>query len=188
MEPSIADGFFFLILSIAIYIYINYVCDEPQTFKCNFCKEVFSELDLKENKCPTCSGEMIEIGKYYQKLEKNMQEQLMYIEYKGGNLAGDGKIGRVTFSKTGKTLYYKNTELQSLKGDGYKENYKDIKTGITFWVSGCKKDGHDTLYPAVIEIDEDVREEYWLKVRELPNNVNKTSFRSEGKYSKRRPR
>jgi len=117
-----------------------------------------------------------------------MQEQLMYIEYKGGNLAGAGRIARVTLSKTGKTLYCKDAELQSLKGDGYKENYIDIKTGTTFWISGCKKDGNDTLYPGIIEIDEDVREEYWLTIRELPENVNKTSFRSEGKYSKKRPK
>ena len=117
-----------------------------------------------------------------------MQEQIMYIEYKGGSLVGKGKICRVKSSKTGKTLYYKGAELQSLKGDGYKENYKDIKTGITFWVSGCKKDGDDTLYPGIIEIDEDAREEYWLQIRELPDNVNKTSFRSEGKYSKRKPK
>ena len=117
-----------------------------------------------------------------------MQEQIMYIEYKGGSLVGKGKICRVKLSKTGKTLYYKDAELQSLKGDGYKENFKDIKTDITFWVSGCKKDGNDTLYPRVIEIDEDAREEYWLNIRKLPENLNQTSFGSEGKYSKRRPK
>ena len=117
-----------------------------------------------------------------------MKEELMYIEYKSGNLAGTGRIACVKLSKTGKTFYYKSAELQSLKGEGYKENYKDIKTGVTFWISRCKKSGDDTLYPAIIEIDEDVRKEYWLKIRELPENINKTSFRSEGKYSKRRPK
>src|SRR5687767_2676630 len=30
-----------------------------------------------------------------------------------------------------------------------------------YWISGCKKDGSDALYSTLIEIDEDVREEYW---------------------------
>ena len=67
MEPSIRDGFFFFILSIGIYIYINYACDEPRTMKCKSCKEVFSELDLKEEKCSECFEEMIEVGEYYRK-------------------------------------------------------------------------------------------------------------------------
>ena len=55
-------------------------------------------------------------------------------------------------------------------------------------VSGCKKRGDDTLYPGIIEIDEDVREEYWVKIRNQPDKVHLTSVRSEGKYSKRRPK
>jgi hypothetical protein len=36
-----------------------------------------------------------------------MQPRIMYIESKAGGLAGgEARIGRVTFSKTGQTIYY----------------------------------------------------------------------------------
>ena len=101
-----------------------------------------------------------------------MKTRIMYIENKSGDeLNGVGRIGRVRFSKSGKTLYYQNAELQSLKGYGYKSNYYDVKTGDHYWVSGPKKNGQDTLYPDFIEIDEDVREEYWLTIRGIDCNL-----------------
>ena len=101
-----------------------------------------------------------------------MKTRIMYIENKSGDeLNGVGRIGRVRFSKTGKTLYYQNAELQSLKGYGYKSNYYDVNTGDHYWVSGPKKNGQDTLYPDFIEIDEDVREEYWLTIRGIDCNL-----------------
>ncbi len=111
--------------------------------------------------------------------------QIMYIEAKPG-LTGPARIGRVRFSKSGKTLYYKGRRFQSLKG-GYKRNFFDVETGEEYWISGCRKDGQDTLYPGIVDIDEDVREEYWTGIRQRPDMVHRTSFRSEGKYSKRRP-
>ncbi|TXT32978.1 MAG: hypothetical protein FD138_1989 [Planctomycetota bacterium] len=116
-----------------------------------------------------------------------MRTTIMYIEGKDDGLTGQGRIGRVRFSKTGKTIYYQDRELQSLKGFGFKANYFDVENRYGYWVSNCRKDGQDTLYPGVIEIDEDVREEYWLNIRELPEKISLTSFRSEGKYSRRKP-
>lgn len=109
--------------------------------------------------------------------------RIMYIENKssGDGLSGPARIGRVTFSKTGKTIYYKDAELQSQKG-GYKSNYFDVNTGDEYWVSGPKKNGQDTLYPGNIEIDEDVKEEYWRDIRGVEENIDKTPIRSEGKY------
>ncbi len=49
--------------------------------------------------------------------------RIMYIECKAGNLTGTSRIGRVTFSKTGRTLYYGGLTFQSLKGAGFKSNY-----------------------------------------------------------------
>jgi hypothetical protein len=115
------------------------------------------------------------------------KNKIMYIEYKGDSLAVPGRIGRVQFSKTGKTIYYNGRKLQSLKG-GYKANYYDVETGEEFWVSGCKQEGDDTLYPGIIEIDEDVREEYWREIRKLPENAHLISIRTKGKYSKRQPK
>ncbi len=117
-----------------------------------------------------------------------MKSRIMYIEFKGDDLCGPARVGRVTFSNTGKTLHYRGKEFQSLKGDGYKANYFNLKTEAEHWISGCKKKGDDTLYPGIVEIDEDVREEYWLTIRERPDCVAQTSFRSEGKYSKRQPK
>lgn len=99
------------------------------------------------------------------------KSRIMYIEAKGDGLEGPGRIGRVYFSKTGSTLRYRDQEFQSLKG-GYKANYYNIETGEEYWISGPKKRGGDRLYgqPGV-EIDEDVREEYWFKIRECPERV-----------------
>src|SRR5262245_21636503 len=95
----------------------------------------------------------------------------MYIEFKGDGLSGgDARIGRVLFSKRGKTLYYGGKSFQSLKGAGFKANYVEVESGDEYWISGCKQDGSDRLYGerVPIEIDEDVRLEYWRDVRGLP--------------------
>ena len=91
----------------------------------------------------------------------------MYIERKAGTLTGPARIGRVTFSKTGRTLYYRGQQFQSLKGAGFKSNYYDVSTGDDYWISGPRKDGADRLYGerVPIEIDEDVRIEYWSEIR-----------------------
>lgn len=109
------------------------------------------------------------------------KSEIMYIETKPG-LTGSGRIGRVQKSKTGKTLYYAGRRLQSLKGAGYKANYVDVDSGLEYWISRCKKNGQDTLYGGIVEIDEDARQEYWLTIRERPDLVDTTSFRSDGKY------
>ena len=97
--------------------------------------------------------------------------KIMSIEEKAGNLTGPARIGRVSFSKTGKMLYYRDQRFQSLKGQGFKSNYEDIDTGEDYWISGPRKDGVDRLYGerVPVEIDEDVREEYWTTVRNEPN-------------------
>jgi hypothetical protein len=100
--------------------------------------------------------------------------RIMYIENKSGGLIGSARVGRVTFTRTGKTLYYSDQSFQSLKGAGYKSNFVDIETGDSYWISGPKKNGGDRLYGErlPIEIDEDVREEYWLDIRGLPDRVS----------------
>jgi hypothetical protein len=91
----------------------------------------------------------------------------MYIEYKV-NLTGPARIGRVTFSKTGRTLYYRGQTFQSLRGRGFKANYYDVQTGEPYWISGPRRDGADRLYggSTPVEIDEDVRKEYWSTIRQ----------------------
>ena len=114
--------------------------------------------------------------------------RIMFIEYFGGLGCNRGIIGRVHFSKSGKTLYYRNWEFRSLKGYGYKTNYYEVDSMIECWLSGPRKDGNDGLYPLVVDIDEDVREEYWLEIRNRPDLIDKTSYRCKGKYTRRMPR
>jgi len=81
----------------------------------------------------------------------------------------------VSFSKTGRTLYYK--ELIFQRQEGFKSNFREIGSGEDYWISGCRKDGADRLdgERLPIHIDDEVREEYWLKIRGEPENINRTT-------------
>jgi hypothetical protein len=94
-----------------------------------------------------------------------MKPKIMYIEPGGGLAGAGGRIGRVTFSKSGKTLHYGGMSFRSLNGAGYKTNYYEIESDESYWISGPRKDGNDALYPMTIEIDSDVQEEYWRDIR-----------------------
>jgi hypothetical protein len=102
---------------------------------------------------------------------------IMYVERKAGKLTGPARIGRVTFSKTGRTIYYGGRQFRSLKGRAFKANYFDVKTGEEYWISGPRRDGRDRLYGEriPIEIDEDAREEYWTRIRRQPGNVHRVT-------------
>lgn len=110
----------------------------------------------------------------------------MYIEIKTNGLHGTGRIGRVTFSKAFKTIYYQNRILVKARGIPLKANYYDVKTLQDFWISGPSKEGGDALFPARIEIDEDVRLEYWQDIRKLPEHIELTSYKSPGKSKSER--
>src|SRR3954464_4211710 len=104
-----------------------------------------------------------------------MKSRIMYIERKAGELTGEARIGRVSFSKSGRTLSYAGKTFQSLKGAGYKANYVDVETGEEYWISGCKREGGDRLYGerVPVEIDADVRDEYWTEIRRQPESRSK---------------
>jgi hypothetical protein len=98
--------------------------------------------------------------------------RIMYIENKtdGNGLTGPARIGRVSFSKTGKMIYYRGGKFRSLKGAGFKSNYAEIHSGDRYWISGPKRNGQDALYGGSgAEIDEDCRQEYWTQIRQQPN-------------------
>lgn len=113
-----------------------------------------------------------------------MKSRIMYIESKAEDITGPGRIGRVTFSKSAKSLYYRGRLYQSLKGSGFKANYFDSQTGEHYWISGCKKDGTDHLYGGTIEIDDDAREEYWTEIRKMPERKQIRVIRGAGKYNR----
>ena len=103
--------------------------------------------------------------------------RIMFIESKADGLNGPARIGRVTLSKTGKSLSYGGRTFQSLKGAGFKSNYSCVETGENYWISGPKRRGGDGLYGGSIpiEIDDDVREEYWRTIRRQSEKVHETS-------------
>ena len=98
-----------------------------------------------------------------------MKSRIMYIEKKAGSNTGEARIGRVSFSKTLRTMYYDGKEFGKTKS-GFKYNCIEVETGEEYWISGCKKNGNDTLYGGniPIPIDEDAREEYWTTIRNMP--------------------
>lgn len=61
-----------------------------------------------------------------------MKARIMYLENKSEGLSGgDARIGRVTFSKTGRTVYYCGRTFRTfrtLRGLGFKANYYDEET------------------------------------------------------------
>lgn len=69
-----------------------------------------------------------------------MKSQLKYIELKSGYADnGPAWIGKVEFSKSGKTMYFNG---HAFKGKGH-GGCSDIETGEIYWISGLKKDGQD---------------------------------------------
>lgn len=105
-----------------------------------------------------------------------MHSRIMYIERKGDELTGPARIGRVTFSKTMKRVYYRDQVFQRNEHPEQKSNHYDVATGEQYWISGPKKRGGDRLYGerVPVEIDDDVREEYWTQIRSQPERVNET--------------
>ena len=105
-----------------------------------------------------------------------MIPRIMYIERKAGEVTGEARIGRVTFSKTGKTLFYNGKTFQSLKGTDINPNFREVESGDDYWITGCKRIGSNGIdgEQIPIEIDEDIREEYWTDIRKLPQNKDQT--------------
>jgi hypothetical protein len=83
-----------------------------------------------------------------------------------------GRCCRVSFSKTGKTAYYRG---RTFRGGGRAE-WLEEGTGEFYWISGCRQDGRDRggnnpgSFP--IEIDGDVRREYWEQIRGQPQRAS----------------
>ena len=90
----------------------------------------------------------------------------MYVENKE---TGEARIGKVTFSRTLQTVYYRDRMLQRSGSAGIKGNFFDTESNEEYWVSGCKKKGGDYHWASKVPvtIDEDVAEEYWTKIRSL---------------------
>ena len=112
-----------------------------------------------------------------------MKSRIMFMEPKGTTEHTDSapaRIGRVTFSQSGKTIHYRNKIFS--RHSAPCGNHIEEESGEIYWISGCKKSGDDRLFPGIVEIDEDVREEYWTQIRNLPESKHRKSFRCTGKH------
>jgi len=95
-------------------------------------------------------------------LTRGQRTRMMYVELESGRGdSGPAWIGRVTFSKSGRSTFYRGRELIRIKG-GTSGNYMDVQTREEFWVSGVKRNGSNRHWAGSgpIEIDDDVRAEY----------------------------
>jgi len=96
-------------------------------------------------------------------LTRGQIKRLMYVENKNGSIDGaHGRIGWVTFSKTGLTVYYRGRTLRRLRGGGVSGNHVDVATGDEYWISGVKKTGSNAHWAESIKvrIDADARDAY----------------------------
>ena len=73
-----------------------------------------------------------------------MKTQIKYIELKSG-FSGNGPawIGLVSFSKSGKTIYFNGKAFQRMGSARIQGNFMDIESGDEYWISGVKKDLSD---------------------------------------------
>ncbi len=73
-----------------------------------------------------------------------MRTEIKYLELKSG-FSGDGPawIGLVSFSKSGKTIYFDGIAFQKIGSARIQGNFMDIESGNEYWISGVKKDVSD---------------------------------------------
>ncbi len=98
----------------------------------------------------------------------------MYVENKAD---GEARVGWVELSRSRRSFHYAGRELLKVKS-GYKYNCVDVETGERFWVSGPRRAGADRLYGGVVRIDDDARVEYWTKIRERLDLLDRHEYRA----------
>jgi len=130
-----------------------------------------------------------------------MKSRIMYIEQKPDGVNGPARIGRVTFSKSGRSLSCLHNPptchsersrpisssrlaLARRSACGCEESLFSVAQHSSHerWPRSSATFGGDRLYPGSIEIDPDVREEYWKEIRALPDKIDQATFKCPGKY------
>ncbi len=106
-------------------------------------------------------------------LNRGESRRLMYLENKDGLIDGArARIGWVTFSKTGRTVYYRGRSLTSAGGRLVSGNFVDSDSSEKFWVSGVKRRGSNA-HPAEsvhVVVDDDAQEAYALARQSRPSS------------------
>ena len=96
-------------------------------------------------------------------LTKGLKRRVMYVENKDGTIDGiQARIGWVTFSKSGLSVYYRGRTLKRSGGQGIRGNHYDEATRDEYWISGVKRTGTNRHWASStkIEIDADAVLEY----------------------------
>ena len=96
-------------------------------------------------------------------LTRGFKRRVMYVENKDGDLDGAAaRIGWVTFSKSGLSVYYRGRTLKRSGGQGIRGNHYDEATREEYWISGVKKNGanHHWASRIKIAVDDDAVDEY----------------------------
>src|SRR5512138_1463908 len=89
-------------------------------------------------------------------LTRGQQRRVMYIENKSGNIDGvPGRIGWVSFSRSGLTVFYRGRTLKRLRGGGVSGNHFDVETNEEYWISGVKKNGQDAHWASRVKVEVD---------------------------------
>ena len=104
-----------------------------------------------------------------------MRTEIKYLELKSGfSDNGSAWIGLVSFSNSGKTIYFDGKAFQSLDGTGISGNYFDLESGNEYWISGVKKDMSDRhkFGGGKIFVEKRILSEYLKTIgkTELPKN------------------
>ena len=95
-------------------------------------------------------------------LTHGLERRVMYLENKDGLIDGArARVGWVTFSKSGRTVYYGGRSLKAIGGAGVRGNFVDEQSREEYWISGIKGRGSNTHHaePAAVVIDDNAREE-----------------------------
>jgi hypothetical protein len=94
-------------------------------------------------------------------LTKGLKRRVMYVENKSGDIDGAAaRIGWVTFSKSGQSVYYRGRTL--VKANGVAGNFMDADSREEYWISGVKKRGSNVHWAESVSVlvDDDARDEY----------------------------
>ena len=106
----------------------------------------------------------------------------MYLESKSQAVGGRGRIGWVERLHSCRVYRYGGKVLRMSASGRY--NCYDAGSGEHYLVAEPKPNGSDKLHGGCVDIDEDAREEYWLRVRNRPDCVALTSFQAEARRGK----
>lgn len=101
--------------------------------------------------------------------------RIIYIESKAEGLNGPTRIGRVTFSKTRKRLYYNGHSFSRVSGFKLTTAARILGRNIGFLARSVTARTLFMFSNTPAKINEDVREEYCTKIRKRPERRSKTS-------------